>query len=122
MTTPLAMVSAAGNAAPSRREEMSAEPDVSTRLNRLRFAVLATPLVGVTILSKFSVPPLGEQGIGLSLLFMCGALIVGSISNCVRLDPRRLALYVMLIGFLGLVQILQPDLFSISSMLLLTAL
>jgi hypothetical protein len=122
MTTTLAMVSAAGNAAPSRREEMSAEPDVSTRLNRLRFAVLATPLVAVTILSKFSVPPLGEQGIGLSLLFMCAALIVGSISNCIRLDPRRLALYVMLIGFLGLVQILQPDLFSISSMLLLTAL
>ena len=117
-----AMMDTAGTTAPSRRDKMPVEPGASTWVNRLRFAVLATPLVGVTLLSKFSVPPLGEQGIGLSLLFICAALIVGSIGDCIRVEPRRLTFYAMLIGFLGLIQMLQPDLFSISSMLLLTAL
>lgn len=86
------------------------------------FAVLATPLVGVTFLSKFTVPPLGEQGIDLSLLFLLAALLVGSVGGCVRFEPRRLALYVILMGTLGVMQMLQPDLFSYSSMLLLVAL
>ena len=89
---------------------------------QVRFAVLATPLVGVTFLSKFTVPPLGEQGIDLSLLFLLAALLVGSVGGCVRFEPRRLALYVMLMGTLGVMQMLQPDLFSYSSMLLLVAL
>lgn len=88
----------------------------------VRFAVLATPIVGVTFLSKFTVPPLGEQGIDLSLLFLLAALLVGSVGGCIRFEPRRLTLYVMLIGTLGIMQMLQPDLFSFSSMLLLVAL
>ncbi len=88
----------------------------------VRFAVLATPLVGVTFLSKFTVPPLGEQGIDLSLLFLLAALLVGSVGGCIRFEPRRLTLYVMLMGILGIMQMLQPDLFSFSSMLLLVAL
>jgi hypothetical protein len=110
------------SAATLGRERNAVEPCMSAATKRLRFAVLATPLVGVTFLSKFTVPPLGEQGIDLSILFLLAALLVGSIGGCIRLEPRRLALYVMLIGILGVIQMLQPDLFSISSMLLLVAL
>jgi hypothetical protein len=122
MTPSLAMVNATGSAEPSRRERAAADPRLSTHVDRLRFAVLATPLVAVTLLSKFTVPPLGAQGIDISLLFLLAALIVGSIAGCIRLDAGRLTLYVALMGILGLVQILQPDLFSIPSMLLLAAL
>jgi len=110
------------DAAPSRRHKIAAEPGMSTTTDRLRFAVLATPLVGVTFLSKFTVPPLGEQGIDLSLLFLLAALLLGSIGGCIRFEPGRLTLYVLMIGTLGVIQMLQPELFSFSSMLLLVAL
>jgi len=122
MVRTVAMVSSAGSAAPSRREKPAVEPRASARRNLLGFAVLATPLVGATVLSKFTVPPLGAEGIDISLLFLLAALIVGSIGGCIRVEPGRLTLYAALIGILGLVQILQPDLFSTSSMLLLAAL
>src|SRR5450631_543210 len=122
MTPTLAMVNSAGGAEPLRHEKIAAEPRISTAMHRLRFAVLATPLVAATILSKFTVPPLGAQGIDISLLFLLAALLVGSIGGCIRFEPGRLTLYVTLMGFLGLVQILQPDLFSAPSMLLLAAL
>src|SRR5882762_2280868 len=122
MTRTLAMANSAGRAAPSRREKIAVEARASTRWNPLGFAVLATPLVGVTVLSKFTIPPLGAEGIDISLLFLLASLIVGSFGGCIRFEPGRLTLYVVLIGILGLVQILQPDLFSTSSMLLLAAL
>jgi hypothetical protein len=121
MTRNLAMMSAAG-AVWSRRKKTAAELRAPARWNPLGFAVLATPLVGVTVLSKFTVPPLGAEGIDISLLFVLAALTVGSIGGCIRFEPGRLALYVTLIGILGLVQAVQPDLFSPSSMLLLAAL
>jgi hypothetical protein len=121
MARTLAMLNSAG-AARSRRGKTAVEPRAWARWNPLGFAVLATPLLGVTVLSKFTVPPLGAEGIDISLLFLLAALIVGSIGGCIRFEPGRLTLYVTLIGILGLVQTLQPDLFSPSSMLLLAAL
>jgi hypothetical protein len=88
----------------------------------LRFAVLATPLVGVTFFSKFTIPPLGEQGIDVSLFLVLGAVAAGMVADCIRVDPARLTLYVMLIGILGLIQSLQPETFSIPSLLLLAGL
>jgi hypothetical protein len=122
MPRTLGMLNSAGSAAPLGRERTAAEPRASAQWNPLGFAVLATPLVGATVLSKFTVPPLGAEGIDISLLFLLAALIVGSIGGCIRFEPGRLTLYVALIGILGLVQILQPELFSTSSMLLLAAL
>ena len=65
---------------------------------RLRFALLATPLIGATFLSKFAFPPFGAQGIGISAISWCWRrCIVGLISGgCVRIEPRRLTLYFML--------------------------
>lgn len=122
MTPTLAMANAAGSAAPSRRGEMSAGPGVSAWTNRLRFGLLATPLVGVTFLSKFAIPPLGAQGIDISLMLLPTAAIAGAIGGGIRFEPQRLMLYVTLLAILGLMQIVQPDSFSPSSMLLLAAL
>lgn len=87
----------------------------------LRFALLATPVFAVTAFSKLTIPPLGEQGIDISLFFLLGAPLVGSLCGCVRFDARRLALYTTFVAILGLIQILQPE-FSITSLLLLVAL
>jgi hypothetical protein len=89
--------------------------------NWLGFALLATPLIGATFLSKFAIPPFGAQGIGISLFVLLAVVIAGCVGGGMRIEPRRLALYFMLVGSLGLIQILQPDAFSPLSLLLLAA-
>src|SRR5271155_786640 len=90
-------------------------------VNPLRFALLATPLVGATFLSKFAFPPFGALGIGVSLFLVLAALMLGSYADCVRIDARRLTLFAVMIGCLGLMQIFQPGAFSPTSLLLLVA-
>jgi hypothetical protein len=89
--------------------------------NWLRFALLATPLIGATFISKFAVPPFGKQGIGISLFVVLAAVIAGTVGGGMRIEPRRLTLYFILVGSLGLIQILQPEAFSPLSLLLLVA-
>jgi hypothetical protein len=93
--------------------------DAVTTWNRLRFALLATPLISATFLSKFAIPPFGAQGIGISLFVLLALVIAGMVGGAMRVEPRRLALYFMLVGSLGLIQILQPEAFSPLSLLLL---
>jgi hypothetical protein len=105
--------------APSIAREI---PDSATAAGRgLRFALLATPLIGATFLSKFAFPPFGAQGIGISLFLVIGAVIAGSMGGFLNIEPRRLTLYVGLLVILGMIQILQPDSFSALSFLLLAA-
>jgi hypothetical protein len=94
---------------------------VKTAGKGLRFALLATPLVGATFLSKFALPPFGAQGIGISLFLVMATVLAGSMSGLLRIEPRRLTLYAALLGILGLIQILQPESFSPTSFLLLAA-
>ncbi len=106
--------------APALAPGISADGVAST-VRGLRFALLATPLIGATFLSKFAFPPFGAQGIGISLFLLLAALAVGSIGGCLSVEPRRLTVFVTVIGILGLIQILQPDSFSAASLLLLVA-
>jgi hypothetical protein len=87
----------------------------------LPFALLAIPLIGATFLSKFAIPPFGKQGIGISVFLLLAVVIAGTVGGGMRVEPRRLALYFILVGSLGLIQILQPDAFSPLSLLLLAA-
>jgi hypothetical protein len=89
--------------------------------NGLRLALLAMPLIGATFLSKFAIPPFGAQGIGISLFVLLAVVIASVVGGAMRADPRRMTLYFVLIGSLGLVQILQPESFSPLSLLLLVA-
>jgi len=86
-----------------------------------RFALLATPLIGATFLSKFAFPPFGALGIDISVFLVLAALMVGSVADCVRIEPRRLTLFALMICCLGLMQIFQPGAFSPTSLLLLVA-
>lgn len=88
----------------------------------LRSAVLATPIVGVVLLSKLTVPPWGEQGLGLALPVLALALLLGAVGNQFRIAPNRLAMFLLVLAAMGLMQIFKTDLFSSSSLLLLTVL
>jgi hypothetical protein len=87
----------------------------------LSFALLATPLIAASFLSKFAFPPFGAEGIGISLFLVLAAVIAGTVSGGMCIEPRRLTLYFMLLGSLGVIQLLQPDSFSPLSFLLLAA-
>lgn len=86
-----------------------------------RIVVLA-PLVSVTLLSKFAVPPFGADGIDLSLPIIALVVALGMMGGRIRFDSLRLAAYAFLIGLLGLMQILQPGPLSTTSMLLFAVL
>jgi hypothetical protein len=113
VTPAVAKGDAAGGAVPM----VGAVPTVGTA----RFALLATPLIGATFLSKFAFPPFGALGIGIPVFLVLAALMLGSVTGCFKIEPRRLTLYFLMIGFLGLMQILQPSGFSPTSLLLLVA-
>jgi hypothetical protein len=99
-----------------------ARNSVATRAGWLRTAILVTPVVSVTLLSKFGVPPFAAQGIGISLALIFVAILMGLLNGCVRVDASRLSLYALAIGVLGAIQILQPEPFSVASLLLLAVL
>lgn len=122
MITTLELLDSTGGAERSRREQIASEPRATTSVSWLRFVLLATPLVGVTFLSKITIPALGAVGIDVTLPLLLVALMAGAIAGFIRFDTARLTLYIVLIGILGLIQILQPDSFSVPSMLLLVAL
>jgi hypothetical protein len=90
-------------------------------LRALRFALLASPLIGVTFLAKFGFPPLAALGVGISIFFLLGAIAAGAVFGAMSIDPRRLALFTGMLGILGLIQIFQPNSFSPTSLLLLVA-
>jgi hypothetical protein len=90
-------------------------------MSTARFALLATPLIGATFVSKFAFPPFGKQGLGISIFLVLAAVAAGAYGGGIRIEPRRLTFFATLIGFLGLMQILQPDSFSPLSLLLLIA-
>lgn len=90
--------------------------------DRFGLALLYAPLIAVTVLSKFSIPPLGAQGHGIALVVFAMVIAAGVMAARMPLEPRRLILYLSVIVLLCLPQLIRPDPFSPSSLLLLAAL
>jgi hypothetical protein len=90
-------------------------------LSRLPEILLLTPLIAVTFLSKAAIPPFGAQGIGISLLIILALLPIGLMSGYLRFEPVRFALFLFLMGTLGLSTVLRSDAYSLTSLLLLLA-
>jgi hypothetical protein len=83
--------------------------------------VLCTPIVGASLLSKFGVPGFANLGISIALPIMMLALAFGALSNYVRIEPRRCAFFCIMLATLLLPQLLQAGEFSVTSLLMLTA-
>lgn len=89
------------------------------RTHRIALLVLCVPILGASILSKLGVPGLSQLGIGIALPLIMAALGVGMLADCVRVDPRRLGAYCLMLATLALPQLLRAGPFSETSLLLL---
>jgi hypothetical protein len=87
----------------------------------LAVAVLYTPVIGVTLVSKFVVT-LGGSEILLGVPLILAATCVGMFSMRLRLAPTRLALYLAMAAILTAEQVLAVKTFSESALLLLLVL
>lgn len=109
--------SGAGNAA----SPDFANPPLTAR-DRVADLVLYAPMLGAVFFGKIAIPTLGRLGFGVDYVIPFMALVVGSLLGRIRVDALRLALFLVLIAFLGIVQVLWVDFFSFPSMILLAGL
>jgi hypothetical protein len=84
--------------------------------------IVFAPIVCATLLAKFGIPPLANLGIGLLYPIAYVLIAYGFVSGQLQFEPRRLALYMLVLGTLGLVQLLRMDSFSLSSFTMMAAL
>jgi hypothetical protein len=83
--------------------------------------VLCAPVLGVTLLAKFGLPPFAQEGFGIALPLIVFALAFGALQDCVRIDPRRFGFYCLMLAALCLPQLLRAGPFSETSLLMLAA-
>lgn len=81
--------------------------------------IVCTPILCASIISKFGVPGYASLGIGIALPVMLLALGLGVITDCVRLEPRRLGAYCLMLAALMLPRLIQAGTFSLQSVLML---
>ena len=84
-------------------------------------AVLLLPALCALFLSKFAIPPYGAQGIGITVFVILLVVGAGFCLQCMRVDPVRAALFLVLTGALGIVPLLLGESFSLNSVFLFTA-
>lgn len=87
-----------------------------------RTLLWVTPLLTATLFSKFAVPPLGAQGIGIALPILLMVTLMGCMMHQFVIATQRFMFGALTLAYLGLVQLLKNDVFYPSSLLLLAAL
>jgi len=100
---------------PARRSALGA-----AGRDRLAVFILMAPLLATTFLAKWAAP-VGPRDLGMSWPLILLALLAGWLSGRLRIDPMRCAAFFLLIGFLGAVQVLRGEAFSLPSLLLMAA-
>lgn len=90
--------------------------------NALRTLLWVTPIIAATLLSKLAVPPFGKQGIGIALPVLLAVTLLGCVTQQFRIATARFAFGALVLGLLGITQVLKNDLFFLSSLVLLAAL
>lgn len=103
-------------------EQSVATDSIAERGGALRSLVLCTPMVAATLLSKFSIPPYGARGIGITLPLVLGIMVLGLLFSQFRVAPARLSGFAITMALLGLSQVVRNDAFSLQSLLLLATL
>lgn len=84
--------------------------------------LLCAPIACASLLSKFGIPGYASLGIGIAIPLLMLVIAFGMISNCVRIEPRRLGFYCITLSVLILPQLLQAGVFSLDSLMLLALL
>lgn len=85
--------------------------------NRLALWVLLIPILGATFFSKFAVPGIQADGIGMGFPLIYLAMAMGAcIAGSVRLEPARLIFFCLMAGVIGSVALLQGTNISLLSL------
>lgn len=85
-------------------------------------AIVCAPIVGATVLGKFALPPWGADGFGITFPIIFAALLYGLMTRRLQFAWRRLTLFFVMLSVLGMTQVLRGEVFSFSSVALLSAL
>jgi hypothetical protein len=107
-----------------RKATSSHAPDAHrvVRERWLLIALLYTPILSSTFLSKIAVPPFGQMGLGIDIPLTLGVAFIGMLLGRFAFHTGRLMLYLLMISVVGTVHLARGELFSTSSMLFLIGL
>ncbi|MCW5575788.1 MAG: hypothetical protein KIT13_06800, partial [Burkholderiales bacterium] len=82
--------------------------------------MLLLPVLGASLFSKFAVPGVRADGIGMGFPLIYLAVIIGTLPpGSLRLEPVRLAFFCLMAGAIGGFTVLQGEHFSLPSLALL---
>lgn len=87
-----------------------------------RRVLLLAPLIAVTFLAKISVPPLGTRGLGIDVPVILAATVAGLACGTLQVHAARLTMYLAMLTWLGGLQLVLGEPFSVTSVALLAAL
>lgn len=98
-------------------------PTGAVRLDpRWTLVLMATPLLGATLLAKLALPPLGAMGIAIGMFLNLLAGAWGLASGRLLLDARVLAGFAILFAFAGIGPMLRGEAYSLPSLVFLMVL
>lgn len=84
--------------------------------------IVFAPIVCATLLSKFALPPLSYLGINLLYPVTLALMAYGFLTGQLQFESRRLTLLFIMLGTLGLMQLMRTGPFSMPSFLMMSAL
>lgn len=98
----------------------SATPGLSRDQPRFSRWLICFPLFATLFLAKWAVP-FGPRDLAMAWPLIFCAIAIGVVSTRMEFDPRRLMFWLLVVGYLGIVQAFRGDSFSLASMLLMMA-
>lgn len=89
----------------------------ATATDRLLLWILMLPVLGATFFSKFALPGVKAEGIGMGFPVLYLALAAGvCVAGVVRVEPARLIFYCLMTSVIGGVTVLQGENISLPSL------
>lgn len=105
-----------------RRTANTSAPVFAPKSEWKEHFLVAAPILGTTIFSKLSIPPLGSIGIGLAVPLAATVLGAQLLRGKAAIHPERLALFLVGIFVFSGLPLLHGDPFSLASMAMLIVL
>lgn len=88
----------------------------ATAADRLVLWMLVLPILGATLFSKFALPGVHAEGIGMGFPVLYLALVGACVAGMVRVEPARLIFYCLMASVIGGVTALQGENISLPSL------
>jgi len=90
--------------------------------DRLAMVLICLPAIAATLLSKIGLPPLAARGIGSIFPVAYAAIGIALLAGRAAFHTQRLWMLLVVLSALGIIQVVRGEPFSITSMMLMSAL